>query len=128
MRRIVMIAALAALALVAACTTAPDGSKKPDQAKIEAALGQVEITFAGLTTAAALFCAVQPDHFPCNSPDALNKLAAAKAVASNIVAKARADIAAAQTQTTLQVALTVATDALLVYADALKQFGIKPAG
>ena len=93
-----------------------------------AALGQVEITFAGLTTAAALFCAVQPDHFPCNSPDALNKLASAKAVASNIVAKARADIAAAQTQTTLQVALTVATDALLVYADALKQFGIKPAG
>jgi hypothetical protein len=86
-------------------------------------------TYTAAVIGVTLYCAVQPDKAPCNSTQAMNVIATAKAELDAVMVKVRADIALAQTADKVTVALQVALDAVATYTDTVRRLGVpKPAG
>lgn len=113
-----------------ACTTSDTGGKvQMDAAHVNAVLDTVQKTYTAAVIGVTLYCAVQPDKAPCNSTQAMNVIATARAELDAVMVKVRADIALAQTADKVTVALQVALDAVATYTDTVRRLGVpKPAG
>jgi hypothetical protein len=120
---------LAVLLALGACASNDTGKVQMDAAHTTAALDTVQQTYTTAVIAVSLYCAVQPDKAPCNSTEAMNIIATAKAELDAAMVKVRSDIALAQTADRVTVGLQAALDAISVYTETVRRLGVpKQAG
>lgn len=113
---------------IAACTTAPDGSRKLDPAKVQQAEATAELIYTGAKIGVTVFCASSPSVPPCDSPSAMAEVTKAEGVLDAAFAGTKRAIAAAQTEEQLGTILVGLQEAALLYARVWATYGVSRGG